>query len=253
MTRFLQVPGLPSAPVSHALLSGEYPQLVSALKRWVPTVWETKRERRLDGPVSSHGDMQICHLGGEKIIALQGTTNSCFLEWEKLGGEVQETEQVPQSMYPGDVLCNCSVIGRYLVGNIAALDAAVLRLAAIKGLQPISVKQGYAGCSICKINETAVITADRGIAEALQALGLEVLLISPGHISLPGYDTGFIGGCCGLIAPDKLVSTGDLKRHPQGQEMLDFIRHKNVTVLSLAKEPLLDIGGILPLLEEVPG
>ena len=76
-----------------------------------------------------------------------------------------------------------------------------------------------------------------------------MLLIQPGHIQLPGYDTGFLGGCCGKLAADKLAFTGQLDLHPDGQRIQSFLEQRGVTAVELTTGPLIDVGGIVPLME----
>ena len=85
--------------------------------------------------------------------------------------------------------------------------------------------------------------------QALRTKGFAVLLIRPGHIALPGYDTGFIGGCCGKLAPDKLAFAGALSSHPDGERMREFLHSRCVAPVELRESPLVDVGGILPLRE----
>ena len=76
-----------------------------------------------------------------------------------------------------------------------------------------------------------------------------MLLIEAGSIQLPGYDTGFIGGCCGKLSPDKMAFTGSLKNHPSGTRIQIFLREHGVTPLELCQGPLIDVGVIIPLAE----
>ena len=76
-----------------------------------------------------------------------------------------------------------------------------------------------------------------------------MLKIQKGFISLPGYDYGFIGGCCGKLSKNILAFTGKIESHPDYNNIKDFCRNYNVNVLSLTNDDLLDIGGILPIAE----
>ena len=113
------------------------------------------------------------------------------------------------------------------------------------------VGQGYTRCSACVLGENAIITADPSISEAAERAGLDVLRIQPGHISLPGYEYGFIGGCTGLLGPGLLGVCGCLENHPDGGRMLDFAEAHGVRVLTIPTPDgrLWDIVGIVPLAE----
>ena len=64
-------------------------------------------------------------------------------------------------------------------------------------LTKIHVKQGYTRCSLLPVDDRSFITSDAGIAKTLAEHDTDVLLIHPGHIHLPGFDYGFIGGTGG--------------------------------------------------------
>ena len=96
----------------------------------------------------------------------------------------------------------------------------------------------------------AIITSDRGIAKAAEANGIETLLINEGGIYLKGYNTGFIGGCGGMIENKILGTSGDMKQLKDFDNIKDFLRNRNIYMENLGAKELCDIGGILPLCEE---
>ena len=116
-----------------------------------------------------------------------------------------------------------------------------------RGLRILPVRQGYTACAVAVLDKQCAITSDLGIARHLEKNGFTVLRIQPGFIQLPGYGAGFIGGCCGKLAPDLLAVTGHLESHPDGQRMRDFIQKRGIAVWELTDGPLLDVGGVLPL------
>ena len=120
------------------------------------------------------------------------------------------------------------------------------------GLELIPVKQGYAKCSLCIVSENAVITADEGLAYTLCRAGLDVLKIIPGCIRLPGYGYGFIGGCCGKLDAATMAFAGDPLTHPDGKKILSFMERHGVKPRNLLGqgEKLIDIGSILPVMQE---
>ena len=75
--------------------------------------------------------------------------------------------------------------------------------------------------------------------------GIDVLLISPGYIDLPGLDYGFIGGASGLIGKNKLFFTGRLNAHPDYNRIVDFLqKNKSKPIFSNREQPI-DLGSIL--------
>lgn len=248
MSRILKRPRLPEKVVSTVLVSREYPWLKETLKNYGVIAATTERDNRLPQPVGFHPDLQICPFPFGRMFVLKENPSAAALR--SLGISVTETCAEPGDRYPQDVLCGGFVWGNYLVGNPKAIDTAIQKEASQQSLQLLPVRQGYAACSTVLVNERCAITADNGLERALTSYGFEVLLIQPGHIVLPGYDTGFIGGCYGKLSPNELVFTGQLIRHPDGARILDFLENQKVSVIELREGPLVDVGGIVPLLEK---
>lgn len=233
---------LPDAPIRLAIASGEYPQLAKALAQLGVASLLTREDTRLPGPVSWHPDMQFCAID-ERLVAAKATPSLAVVK----DFSCIETERIPGSAYPQDVLCNVLSWGCWAMGNRRYADEAVLRVVEQAGLRWISVRQGYAACSTALVDAASAITADRGVAAALQAIGVEVLLLEPGGIVLPGYPYGFIGGCCGKLAPDLMAFTGRLASHPQGEQVRAFLKARGVYAVELLDNELLDVGGMIPL------
>ena len=113
----------------------------------------------------------------------------------------------------------------------------------------ISSRQGYSRCSVCVVNDNAIITADEGICRSAEARGVDVLKIRPGYIDLPGFDYGFIGGASFKISDTKLAFTGRLDRHPDAERIIEFVSLHNVDIVYITDKPAFDIGGVIPITE----
>ena len=103
--------------------------------------------------------------------------------------------------------------------------------------------QGYTKCSVCVVSDNAIITADRAIATACAAVGIDVLTVSEGHISLPPYNFGFIGGAscaCG----DNVYFCGSLDTHPDGESIKEFCKNHGKLAVSLSDGELQDVGSL---------
>ena len=153
--------------------------------------------------------------------------------------------------YPNDVLLNCKIIGKNIFLNPKTIAKEILDFAQNNDYNLIRVNQGYTGCSICAINESAIITDDISIYRAAQNFLNDVLFISKNSIRLNGYDYGFIGGCCGKIDHNKLAVNGRIESHKDCNKIIDFLSKHNTEIIELSAETLTDIGGILPLCEKV--
>ncbi len=153
--------------------------------------------------------------------------------------------------YPGDCIYNAAVCGRYIIHKRGVTDPGLLEAAERHirslGMEPafVNVPQGYTKCNIAVIDEGHVISSDRGIFKALEAASdVECLLVSPGQISLPGFDTGFIGGCCGRVG-GRIVFSGDLSAHGDFERIRKFIDGCGLETVYFKERPLTDIGSII--------
>ncbi len=146
--------------------------------------------------------------------------------------------------YPKDCALNVKIVGNYAIFNPKCIDKNLENYLKINGFTSIFVKQGYAGCSICKVSDSAIITADRLIAEKANEAGIDVLQIKSGDIKLLGYDTGFIGGCS-FCDDQNVYFYGDVKKHSDGDAILQFINRHGKQVVCLHEDKLTDIGGFV--------
>lgn len=245
--KVLANPHLPSGEVRVVAMSGKYPKLVEQVAALGIEVVKVPPSADLDEPVQSHADMLFFHAGGERLILARGLSE-LKPQLVRLGFTVIDAERNLERKYPKDVGLNLLSLGEFLFGNSTAVDPAVLKNQTEKRLIP--VRQGYAKCSCCVVDESHVITSDSGIARSLEAEGIDVLQVTTEGIFLEGYSCGLIGGCCGKIAPDKLLFTGSFTSYPDGDAIREFAARCGVSVLCLPNQELIDIGSILPLTEK---
>lgn len=231
----------PLAPVM--LVSGEAVFAISALEALGVRVIPTYKNNDIADPVSYHPDMQFFFFPDGKAFTLLGNTIPAVLA--RAGYPVLFTGKKPDKRYPGDVLCNALYHAGALYAKEDALDAKILSRARDKSIELVAVSQGYTACSVCVVNDRAVITADSGLAAAFRKRGTDVLEIHAGDIRLPGYDYGFIGGCCGKLDDNTMIFTGGIDSHRDGRQIKDFIYHYGLDVLELTDGPLVDIGGMI--------
>lgn len=246
---FLKHPSLPLGRVRHAVVSPEYHDLLSApLVKLGVTALPCPVSRGLPEPIRSHPDTNICYLGGGEAVVFSDSDIPPALD--NLGISFYRTAMKGAPAYPGDAALNVKLIKNRYIHKRGVTAPELSSLLAAKGLAPIYVNQGYCGCSIALIDENSAITSDKGIADAMQESGYDVLLIPPGGITLKGYDEGFIGGTCGKLSPSLLAFTGTLEALPYRNLILDFLSVKKISPIFLTKMPCFDCGGIIPLTEE---
>ncbi len=192
------------------------------------------KDPSLPEPVSSHADMLIF----ENIMQ-----KDYYNRHRELfdGYDMILTDEKFGKEYPKDILLNCFAVGDTLFGRLESLSAKLKKLY----LKQVNLRQGYPKCSTLLFGNN-VITADKGIADTLTQHGLSVLLITPGHISLPGYDYGFIGGAS-FVYENKIVFFGNIEKHPDYNEIKDFITAAGYELIYDITTTLRDIGGAVIL------
>lgn len=200
----------------------------------------------LQPAVASHTDMLI-FIGLGKIFCHENYYESNRELIDRISSlsnsEIRVSSEPTGAKYPYDVLFNACIVGNNLICNEKTVSELILNEAKAQGYKIISVSQGYTKCSVCVVSDTAIITADSGIAKACRDRGIDVLEISEGHISLPPYDFGFIGGASGVYA-DKVYFCGSIDTHPDGEKIKEFcLKHKKIAV-SLSDGELQDVGSL---------
>ncbi len=183
--------------------------------------------------ISTHADIHMCQLG----------------LWENSDIFFGNTEKLKKD-YPGNILYNAVCTGKYFIHNLKYTSSELLNAARshFPQISEINVPQGYSRCSCLPVDDRSFITSDKGIAKALEKFDTDVLLISPGHISLPGFNYGFIGGCAGNIIAEgrrTIVFNGDISAHPDFNIISEFIRKRDTDLLFFKDHTLEDIGSIL--------
>ena len=235
---------LPSRQSGLVLVSGEYPEIAESLRGLGIDAVMTTADKRLPAPVQWHPDMQACAIGGGMVVLRDSGLLDVLGNY---GISASETLDLPEPTYPKDVLCNVLAWDKWVLGNHRTTDKEVIQKAERLGLTWINVKQGYAACATAIVDEQAAITADDGVADQLECHGVYVLRISAGAIKLPGYPYGFIGGCCGKLAPDVMAFAGSLESHPDGKRIKTFLSLHGIEPLELFCGELLDVGGLIAL------
>lgn len=215
---------------------------IEELKKLGVAVYKTTPLNVLYNEVIGHPDMQI-HFTNKKAFCADGTYDYYkslnFSNIELICGSKKLT-----AAYPNDVAYNVCAVGKYLVARPLSTASEILSEYRNLKKEILSVKQGYTKCSICKVNDDSVITADGGIYKVLHNKGINVLKIRPGYIDLYNM-IGFIGGASGLINDKTLCFNGNIKTHPDSENIIAFCKNVGVDVISLNKGSLTDIGSIL--------
>ena len=210
-------------------------------------------------PVSCHPDMFICRPGISDCspavicpdIELRDGSGRHLDVLSLCGDEDRCRHFIRGSVhlrrdYPHDIAYNAACTGRFFIHNLKYTDPVLLEAAKSLGMQLINVRQGYAKCSTVIVDSTSIITYDRGLGRSCSDAGMEVLTVAPGHVKLPGYDTGFIGGSSGRI-DNTVIFNGNLEDHPDFHAIIQFIHNKGLEVKWFREWPLTDTGSFIQI------
>lgn len=245
---FLNNPNLPEGKVTFAAVSSECADVIEALNGAHIGTLNIEPCSILPRGIASHADLQLLHLGNNKV-AFSSLADSSQEMLRLSGFETYDANSLG-SEYPNDCKLNSAIFGKYILLNEKAAAPILLQYVEENNLTVIHTRQGYANCSVLIAAKDAIITADEGIADALNDYDIDVLKINPGNIFLPGYDTGFIGGVGGMIEKGIMGTAGSLScLKNDGDNIISFLRNRNIYCENLGKKELRDIGGILPLCE----
>ena len=220
----------------------------SALEKEGFSILPCPRQPLLPAPIADHPDAILAILG-ESLYCYEGYKNANADFFSALTAlrpnlKVIMLPDAPAGAYPRDCAYNLLCLGRQVFYNPKGISPALACACEAEGFLAHAVHQGYAACTVRAIGEGHAITADAGMARALEATGIRVLKIREGGISLPPYAHGFIGGASGCFG-GKVYFYGDLHAHPDGAAMEEFIRAAGFSAKSLSAEPLIDLGGML--------
>lgn len=200
----------------------------------------------LPPPVASHPDM-LLFVHGFFLLSSRDYYTLARSEIDMIAGvgrlTLILTDETPGEVYPRDILFNAAPIGGFIFARADSISHHISKICNLSGAKIINVRQGYTRCSTVIADEHSIITSDAGIASAARAAGLEVLLVSPGHIALKGYDTGFIGGASGVF-DGTVYFCGDIDAHPDASAIRDFCAARGLRVVSLGGGSLTDVGTI---------
>ncbi|MDD3429156.1 MAG: hypothetical protein PHG02_04020 [Oscillospiraceae bacterium] len=237
-------PNLPQGLVSTVVVSPQNTAVLDALRQRDIEVLCTQPAKMVSTPVNIHADMLCLYLGDNQIVVEE----SQLILKKLLQAYNLSVKQfkLKSGGYPFEAALNVGLIGKFCFQNFKVLN----RPCELNKFQLVQIKQGYTKCNMAIVNEQAIITQDIGIAVAAKKQGIDVLLIEEQEIKLAPYNYGFIGGCCGLIAPDKLAFTGNIMCHKSGKLIYNFLKKYCVEPIALQDGQLEDIGGILPIIEK---
>lgn len=255
MMKLLNSPNIPSSVVRLAAVAESAGECTKKLKEIDVDVLPVPPIREFRTSVKDHADLQILPFSEKSIFLTEHMFSllSLKIAEAKLQTEDFDTKLLNTSLneeYPADVPLNAVVIGKYLLCNPKTISASVLEASEQAGLKMIPVKQGYTKCSVCILNENAIITDDIGIYQSAQFFLNDVTYVPKNSIRLRGFDYGFIGGATGLIDKNVLAVNGSIESHDGHNDIIDALARNNIKAIELRQGPMEDIGSIIPIFEK---
>ena len=189
--------------------------------------------------ISGHPDIFFCNTENGLVIAPNIPENiKQHLQQKKI--QFVEGSLKVGNYYPETAYYNAVVTDQLLIHNMKHTEAVVL--SENETLQKIHIKQAYTRCNLISLDNTRFITSDKGIEKTLSERGYKVLFVHPKGIVLPGFEHGFIGGCCGIY-DDSIFFIGSLNNFPEGDKIRNFI--KGFEIIELYDGPLFDGGSLI--------
>jgi len=249
---FINVPNLPQKMVRLVLVDGRIsPEIEEALRNKGINVIKTLNLQGVYEAVSCHPDIMLHHLGGKRVVYAPGTHGDVLAALRNYGFQLVKGSTGLSFKYPYNIAYNAARVGGFVFHNLKYTDPVLKRELVNAGIEPVHVNQGYSKCSVAVVDSRSIITADAGIAGAAGKKGIDCLLLEPDEgIVLPGLNCGFIGGSTGLISSNKLAVAGEISFLKSFHSILEFLNKRGIEVISLSQGHVLDIGSIIPLMEE---
>jgi len=201
----------------------------------------------IDERLSGHVDLSMLHLGEGKIAAAEFLKNSeLFNKMEALGFEAVFYPNPISAEYPDDVRLNICIVDDFVICNPKTAESELLEQKTM-----IRCNQGYTKCSVAVVDEKSIITSDRIIAENAALYGIDALPIDDSFVKLRGFNKGFIGGAAFKISKDKIAFTGIINDTVKKNVIERYLSKRGIEAVYLTNEPIFDIGGAIPIIEEI--
>lgn len=248
--KFIEKSNLPQNNVCHCILGENALKTISFLNKMGIKTLVTKKSKKLDDEIAFHTDTQVIYCGKNTTI-ISPNQADLIEKVKRIGCRVEVAEIEPFSPYPHDILLNFTIINDTIIGKFDSASEKLLKFIEINNLKCINTKQGYSKCSICVVNENAVITEDNGIATLLKKSQFNILKIEPNFITLSNSHYGFLGGASGKLSNDTIFFNGNIEEHPSYKDIKKFLDYHNVKAIYDKSYKLTDIGSIIPITEQI--
>ncbi len=195
---------------------------------------------KINNSTSTHPDMQFLKINDNTAVVAD-----CTLDYYKsaLPDFNYFTVNNIKSPYPNDTILNFVL----LKNNAICTKYQFNNNDFLKEYNCVFVNQGYTKCSICVLNDNAIITSDNGIIKKLKNFGFNAYFLPDNEINLYGYKNGFWGGASGLIAKNKLYFNGNIENLSCYKELIYILEKEKIEPIYHTNTDLYDNGSIILL------
>lgn len=248
--KYIEIPNLPQGEVALAVVDGRINNEIEyKLNSMGIKLIKTFKNKYLYDAISYHPDVIMHHLGNEKIVVAPNVDEKFLYLLEEEGFKIILGKTPLESIYPKNIAYNVARLKDKAILNIKYTDEILLEELHKLNLDFINVKQGYAKCSICVVDENSILTSDNGIHKIAIKNSIDSLLLEQGHIYLFELNYGFIGGSSGFVSKNKISFFGNLTKHPNYKIIMDFLNKKQKKPINLYDGRIIDYGTLIPLKE----
>ncbi len=243
---FVKSPNLPLKRVKECIIGSVYTEEIKELSELGINCVKLPRLTTLDNEISAHADIQIFNKGNGNLIISSEAGEKLKEILNSFNFTVEKDIKTP---YPNDIKLNAAFIGNKIICNKNFVSKEILSFANENKLEIIHTKQGYSRCSLCIVNENAVITEDPGLTSLLNICQFDVLEITPGKIHLSESHSGFIGGASAKLSEKEMYFSGNVSKHLDFDKIKSFLDNYNISMVYNKSRQLTDFGGIIQLTE----
>lgn len=245
-TSLIKTPNLPQKRVKDCIIGSAYTEEIKELTELGINCIKLPKLSKLDDEISFHADIQIFNKGNGHLIVSGQAGEKLKKELE---GYTLSFENDINSPYPSDIKLNAAFIGDKIICNKNFTSKEIISFANENNIEIIHTKQGYSRCSLCIVNENAVIIEDTGLASLLNIYQFDVLKITPDKIHLSEAHSGFIGGASAKISKNEIYFSGAISNHPDFDKIKAFLDNYKISMIFNKSRKLTDFGGIIQLTE----
>ena len=215
-------------------------EIKNNLLKYVDDIFELSSQNITYNSISGHPDIFLFQDGEKLIIAPNSPDDFIqFLESKGIKYSVGITK-VDQTLENSSKY-NCFSNENYFFYKPSIPDQSIVNYC--DGKKEIELPQAYVRCSMFGINESQIVTSDKGIVKSLNKNNIDYFYFDPLEIQINDHKYGFIGGTMGRLN-NTVFFLGNMLKHRDGKALHNYITSKNLEINCLGKDLLYDGGGI---------